>query len=374
MMKDKLYELIKSRQIYVDLFKANLKKPIIDKGFVKENIDKILKDGVAENIIINKTSGTTGEFLSVYWDKKDYINSNMQLWHLRNKWYNICPNDKLACFYLSSNSNVNSEKYIIKNNVLSIKRGNYTIYELKILIEKIIDFSPIWIQAPISIMLLICNYVSKHNIKFSCLRYIELNGEFATLENINYIKNMFGVPVGNLYGSIEFNGIALTCPYNHMHVLYNNVLVETDDDNNLIITSLTNTYMPLIRYKIGDIGIIKNNNCACGFKGNILDLQRGRDKEVVELYNLCIDYRSFVNIVIYINNDYGRDIIKQYYINKENNIIMLYCVVLDEDIWDLSSKISFYKEVIPLNIDYGIKLISISELDLSSKFKLLKKE
>ena len=185
---------------------------------------------------------------------------------------------------------------------------------------------------------------------------------------------MFGVPVGNLYGSIEFNGIALTCPYNHMHVLYNNVLVETDDDNNLIITSLTNTYMPLIRYKIGDIGIIKNNNCACGFKGNILDLQRGRDKEVVELYNLCIDYRSFVNIVIYINNDYGRDIIKQYYINKENNIIMLYCVVLDEDIWDLSSKISFYKEVIPLNIDYGIKLISISELDLSSKFKLLKKE
>ena len=78
--------------------------------------------------------------------------------------------------------------------------------------------------------------------------------------------------------------------------------------------------------------------------------------------------------MIYINNDYGRDIIKQYYINKENNIIMLYCVVLDEDIWDLSSKISFYKEVIPLNIDYGIKLISISELDLSSKFKLLKKE
>lgn len=298
----------------------------------------------------------------------------MQLLQLRNKWYDIFPNDRLACFYLSSNSNVNSEKYIIKNNVLSIKRGNYTICDLKILIEKIIDFSTVWIQAPISIMLLIGNYVSKHNIKFPSLKYIELNGEFATLENIIYIKNVFGVPVGNLYGSIEFNGIALICPYNHMHILYNNVLVETDEDNNLIITSLTNTYMPLIRYKIGDIGIITNNNCACGFKGDILDLQRGRDKEVIELYNLCIDYRSFITIVIYINNDYGRDIIKQYYIAKESNIIILYCIVLDEDILDLSSKIGFYKEMLTLNIDYEIKLISISELNLSSKFKLLKKD
>lgn len=36
MMKDKINELIKSRQIYVDLFKTNLDKPIIDKGFVKK--------------------------------------------------------------------------------------------------------------------------------------------------------------------------------------------------------------------------------------------------------------------------------------------------------------------------------------------------
>lgn len=66
---------------------------------------------------------------------------------------------------------------------------------------------------------------------------------------------------GTIYSSEECGTIAISCPDNpeNYHVMENQI-VETDDEGNAIITTLTNPYIK--RYKNGDV--IELGQCTCG--------------------------------------------------------------------------------------------------------------
>jgi phenylacetate-CoA ligase len=51
---------------------------------------------------------------------------------------------------------------------------------------------------------------------------------------------------------------------------------EPGERGELVITSLTNYSMPLIRYKIGDMGILSDSNCSCGRGLPMLEKIEGR--------------------------------------------------------------------------------------------------
>ena len=78
------------------------------------------------------------------------------------------------------------------------------------------------------------------------------------LENMKKIIERNIGPVSDLYGCGEVNGIAIQpVKDDKYYILESHVLVETESDSNefneIIVTDLDNYYMPLIRYKIGDI-------------------------------------------------------------------------------------------------------------------------
>ena len=92
----------------------------------------------------------------------------------------------------------------------------------------------------------------------------------------NEIKEVFRCPVINQYGSRETPGIAISCAESselHINTFMNYVEVVDDQGNNLpcgvdgniIVTNLINRSMPLIRYKIGDVGALSSKEkCKCG--------------------------------------------------------------------------------------------------------------
>ena len=108
------------------------------------------------------------------------------------------------------------------------------------------------------------------NIDLPDLVFIELTGEMLLPEIKNTIKNNFGVPVYNLYGMQEFNTIAYEDHTGEMKCLNKNVFVEILDDNNnpctnetegnIVVTSLKNSYMPLVRYLTLDRGFLTTKN------------------------------------------------------------------------------------------------------------------
>lgn len=308
--------------------------PILEKVDLQRNREQIINPlNQQKQIYTVFTSGTSGFPLKVDWLHSEFLKSNFYTWYLRRKWYNILPSDKYCTFHSSVSANhefvINDVLLYEKNRILSLGRYIYSEDVLRKYIRLICEFSPKWILAQPSVLYLLADYMERKNIKIESVQYIELNGEF--FENAVYqkIKRVFNVPIANLYGSVEFNGIALTCPYGHMHILENNVYVENRNrvGFELIITGLVNKYMPLIRYNIGDRGeIIEDCHCKCGIIGKQLKLLRGRSHEIITLQNdYSIDPAAFINIVNDLNAEC--DIIHQFRLEIRNKKMILHLLV-----------------------------------------------
>lgn len=110
------------------------------------------------------------------------------------------------------------------------------------------------------------------------------------------IENVFGVPATNRYGCEEVGLIASECElHSGMHINAEHVIVELLDDQDLpvslgeegriVVTDLSNRGMPLVRYAVGDVGIMTARRCECGrglpmlegLSGRVADFLRRRD-------------------------------------------------------------------------------------------------
>ncbi len=117
-------------------------------------------------------------------------------------------------------------------------------------------------------------------------------GELLTGPSRKLIGDSFSCSVFNQYAATEVGAIAFECPEEHsFHVNSNSVLVEIVDDRGrpkkkgvgrIIITSLINHAMPLIRYDIGDLGSW-GKECSCGRCLPVLDSIDGRADDLVVL-------------------------------------------------------------------------------------------
>jgi phenylacetate-CoA ligase len=103
------------------------------------------------------------------------------------------------------------------------------------------------------------------------------------------IEKAFRAPMINMYGSREMGDVACECEQRHgLHVSSHSHRVEvvddrdhtvTDQDGDLVITSLHNYTMPFIRYRIGDRGRLTDRKCACGRGFPLLEAVLGRSME-----------------------------------------------------------------------------------------------
>jgi len=108
------------------------------------------------------------------------------------------------------------------------------------------------------------------------------------------IEQQFKCRVTDTYGCGEGIQVAAQCPNgnNKYHIFMPHVIVEIVDDNgmqvprgergNIVLTCLEPGAMPLIRYKVGDVGrMCVEESCACGRGFDILEKVEGRDSDII---------------------------------------------------------------------------------------------
>lgn len=103
------------------------------------------------------------------------------------------------------------------------------------------------------------------------------------------IEQAFGCPAVNYYGSREMGAVACHCEKKEgLHVTSHSHLVEVvseggrpllNEEGNIVITSLTNYAMPLLRYWTGDRGRMSAKTCPCGRGTPLLTSVSGRGME-----------------------------------------------------------------------------------------------
>jgi len=99
-------------------------------------------------------------------------------------------------------------------------------------------------------------HCERHGRRFPSLRFILVSYEFVSVVHRAIIERVFGVPVINLYGSSE-TGHLLVEDDGVMRPSPETAVLEVASPDGagvgeLLVTTLTNPWLPLLRYEIGD--------------------------------------------------------------------------------------------------------------------------
>jgi phenylacetate-CoA ligase len=101
-------------------------------------------------------------------------------------------------------------------------------------------------------------YCERNGIRFPFLKFLLCSYEFLSIVHRRILERVFGVPVLNLYGSTETGHLLMEDEQGAMRPSLDTAFLEVvEADRNgvgdLVVTTLSNDYMPLLRYRIGDL-------------------------------------------------------------------------------------------------------------------------
>jgi phenylacetate-CoA ligase len=127
-------------------------------------------------------------------------------------------------------------------------------------------------------------------VRLPTLRELRLFGEVVDDDVRAVCGEAWGVPVTDLYSANEIGYIALQCEHGAYHVQSESVLLEVVDASGapcapgdvgrVVVTSLHNFAMPLIRYELGDFAEV-GAGCRCGRGLPVLARILGRTRNML---------------------------------------------------------------------------------------------
>ena len=130
--------------------------------------------------------------------------------------------------------------------------------ELARMAEEVAEWSPQFLDLDPVHGVWFALFCERNKIKFPSLKFIFCSYEFVSVVHRKIIERVFGVPVFNLYGATETGHLLLENARGEMRGCDENIFYEiiNADENGvgeLVVTTLTNEIMPLLRYRTGDL-------------------------------------------------------------------------------------------------------------------------
>ena len=268
------------------------KLPLLTKQIIKNHLPSDFTDISRKIYTLEKTSGSSGEQGEFYLDREAFskiIAAQTFYWEWAG--YNF---GKKAI-----QTGINPErgfKKQIKDKLLFIKYSNAFRIEKKVIRDTLNQFrnkrNVFFIGYPSSI------YSYAKIAKESSINDISFNSIISLGDKMfphyrSLIEDQFNTEVFDTYGAAEGLMIAGECSEHKYHTLSSHVYVEILDaygnkvpDGTLgqvVVTSLDNFLMPLIRYKIGDLAVKsrERNKCKCGRSLPVIENIIGRDTDIL---------------------------------------------------------------------------------------------
>lgn len=129
-------------------------------------------------------------------------------------------------------------------------------------------------------LLILSRYIKKYNLQAPEIGSLLPQGSLSPPALKREISAAFKAPVHEVYGAHELGSVATTCiQRDKLHINMTGFLVEVVKDGKhaapgelgeIVISSLINSAMPMIRYKPGDVGRLYEDPCACGRQSQLL--------------------------------------------------------------------------------------------------------
>jgi phenylacetate-CoA ligase len=250
------------------------KIPILSKENIRKNYpDKIITSGTdITKCHTVSTTGSTGIPLKVAFSSKMY-DYTQALYLFTFTECGLRFTDKLVGIYHRDYRS--SLLKVLLNKMGFLKWENIPIFNpVGSILESLKRSEPDVISSYPSVLTLLSKEIRKRNISGINPRLIIAGGETLTVKAENEISEAFKSTIFRTYGAEEFSILAFECKKHSgyhiisdaiiLEVIKNDKYVSEGEEGEIIVTGLINYTMPLIRYRLGDIGTITYKKCACG--------------------------------------------------------------------------------------------------------------
>jgi phenylacetate-CoA ligase len=238
--------------------------------------------------IERKTSGSTGEPARFFFDRKGWDYHEMVA--LRAKLASgLRPWDRVVVVENPMDHPIDRTHRFVRARLRYLSFFDGVIDNL----ARLVRFRPTVLVGCPSYVGLLAEAVKEHPEYEIKPRIVMSTSEALGRNTRKSIEETLDSEVFDLYGSTEFHSLAWECPeHSGYHMDVDHAIIEFVNDNEqvapgesgaIVITGLMNRAMPLLRYKIGDVGVPIDEKCQCGRKLPLMKNIDGRDVDHIML-------------------------------------------------------------------------------------------
>ncbi|WP_157259624.1 phenylacetate--CoA ligase family protein [Paenibacillus sp. OSY-SE] len=303
--------------------------PLLTKEIIREHYGQLISEDIQERKWFEETSGgSTGEPIRFIQDE-DTMSWMLSLKLLYDQWTGRVPGDRQIRLWGSMRDLLIGKEtmrtYVGRwmRNERWINAYRMDKERVKMAVHSINEYKPKQILAYVESIYELAQYIEHHQVSIHHPHSIMTTAGVLFPHMRQTIEDVFQTKVYNRYGSREVGDIACECEQHkglHVSGLTHYVEVLREDGTpaaphevgEIVVTPLCNFSMPLIRYRIGDLGVWSDESCTCGRPFKLLKEVTGRISDTfINANGTKIQGTYFSQLFFY------QDWVKQYQIIQE---------------------------------------------------------
>lgn len=287
------------------IFEDIKKFPLLTKEIIRNNYNDLIWRNSPNKMFTNSSGGSTGVPVKLVQD--DVLHAQSQgIKMLFNEWADhflgrkeirLWGNEK-EIFEQSEGMTKKIFNYV--KNLYILNAFNMTEERMRRYVDIINRIKPKYILSYAQPIYELARFVEREDLSIVPIKSIMTSAGTLFPHMRVKISEVFSASVFNRYGSREVGDIACNCSSNEeLHIDIFSKYIEVVDRNGercsegelgeIVVTFIANFSMPLIRYKIGDMGVLSGKKCVCGrglallkkVEGRVTDCFRTRDGRIV---------------------------------------------------------------------------------------------
>lgn len=354
--------------------------PFLDKNILRKEFESLQYNGGDRKTYYNTSGGSTGEAARFIQD--DYYSDwNLAASLLFDSWTGYQLGEPTIQLWAAERDIVYDKrdyKHLLAEWIRNRKLLNaFKMTEDNIIqyIEQINMFKPKLIVAFVNSIYELALYAFRKNIVVHSPKGIIVTAETLYEEQREIIQKVFNCQVFNRYGSREIGAIACECEkQNGLHInIFNQFIEVVNDDGkscdfgeegNIVVTNLKNYSMPIIRFKIGDRGVLSDRICECGRNLPLFDKIIGRTNSFIRTRKGTVDAPAVLSLFLYKNDkEVFESFSKFQIIQEEIDKIVIKVKIEKHDIWQKEKEILRFKFSKVFNDDTEVIFQEVEEID-----------
>ena len=271
--------------------------PLLDKSLISKHYAELKSDDLSHrNWCENTSGGSTGEPVRFIQDKR-YHDALLATKILDDLWSGYSIGERKIILWGSERdlfvgkARLRTRLGRWLRNETWLNAFRITPVQMRLYVKCINDFKPVQILAYAESIYELSRFIEREKLFIFRPKSIMTSAGVLQAHMRETIERVFQAPVFNRYGSREVGDIACECDHHqglHVSPFTHYVEVIRQDGSpadrgevgEIVITLLTNYAMPLLRYRIGDIGAWSEDPCTCGSAWPLLKHVAGRVSDV----------------------------------------------------------------------------------------------